>query len=95
MRHDALPVGLLAPGEKAHRIGLLRLPAGTPSRVGDLPCAARVNAHVIELAEAALQSLERRAELFLAAVMAELNRTVGPVLSAGLGGTPPAVGRGW
>jgi hypothetical protein len=31
----------------------------------------------------------------VAVVMAELNRIVGPVLSAGLGGTPPAVGRGW
>ena len=31
----------------------------------------------------------------VAVVMAELNRIVGPVLSAGPGGTPPAVGRAW
>jgi hypothetical protein len=30
----------------------------------------------------------------VAVVMAELNRIIGPVLSAGLGGTPPGVGRG-
>jgi hypothetical protein len=31
----------------------------------------------------------------VAMVMAELNGIVGPVLSVGLGGTPPAMGRGW
>ena len=31
----------------------------------------------------------------VAMVMAKLNRIVGPVLSVGLGGTPPAMGRGW
>jgi hypothetical protein len=41
---------------------------------------------------AALLSVGQQA---VAVVMAELNRIVGPVLSAGIGGTPPAVGRGW